>query len=326
MSVGRPSNYSDEAVIAAAKAIEASGKEVTGYGLREELGGGNPNSLEKRYKALAGNGQEAPEVLELPQEVSDAVAGMATGLSSQLATLLSNTYAALRTTANARVDEIEASAAARIARSNKDIEDACEKLDAEIERREGLEASLEKVHAEIQQLRLQLSQQAGTLAEAKRNEETVAAHLAMCREANLDLEREAAASRAKLEQSQKVVKELEQRTGELSKQLNDANEKREAAQQDAAAKTALLARLQDAETRLQTEVSRLNTELGQRSSEAAQLVHDKTVLIEQRKQLKESHAQALDKLNTELKNREGELSELRAEIKLLKEQKKPKAP
>ena len=52
----RPAEFSPEEIVAAGEALVAAGRNVTGFALRQKVGGGNPN----RLKQKSGAGQWLP--------------------------------------------------------------------------------------------------------------------------------------------------------------------------------------------------------------------------------------------------------------------------
>ena len=67
----RPAEFSPEEIVAAGEALVAAGRNVTGFALRQKVGGGNPNRLKQVWDEhlAAKNTTEAEPVAELPVEV-----------------------------------------------------------------------------------------------------------------------------------------------------------------------------------------------------------------------------------------------------------------
>lgn len=319
--MARPSNYTDEEIINAADKVKAQGKPVTGYGLSKALGGGNPDTLARRYSELTNVAEPAIAAPVVPADVLAAVGEVTSDVGKRLTDILTTTYASLRAAANARVDEVEVRMEQQQAISADEIRDAVERIEEQTSRAEVAEESLKAAQEELQQLRVELSSKAGALAEAQRSEKQLAEKLEATASALANAERKVATLESKLEQSQAEKTRAEQQNERLSAQLSDVNSKREAALQDAAAKGAIVGQLQDAEKRLSAEIARLNTELGQRTAEATQLVNDKQALLERGKKQKEMHQQEMAKAQESLSAKVQELAKAQAEIQLLKEQK-----
>ena len=68
----RPAEFSPEEIVAAGEALVAAGRNVTGFALRQKVGGGNPNRLKQVWDEhlAAKNTTEAEPVAELPVEVA----------------------------------------------------------------------------------------------------------------------------------------------------------------------------------------------------------------------------------------------------------------
>lgn len=69
----RPAEFSPEEIVAAGEALVAAGRNVTGFALRQKVGGGNPNRLKQVWDEhlAAKNTTEAEPVAELPVEVAE---------------------------------------------------------------------------------------------------------------------------------------------------------------------------------------------------------------------------------------------------------------
>ena len=85
----RPAEFSPEEIVAAGEALVAAGRNVTGFALRQKVGGGNPNRLKQVWDEhlAAKNTTEAEPVAELPVEVAEEVAAVTKSLTERLATL-----------------------------------------------------------------------------------------------------------------------------------------------------------------------------------------------------------------------------------------------
>ncbi|EGI5956847.1 hypothetical protein TW92_005004, partial [Salmonella enterica subsp. enterica serovar Weltevreden] len=83
----RPATFEAEQIIEAGLALQAEGKRITGFGLRNRTGGGSPARLKQVWDEYQST-QTAPStepVAELPDEVADAVKGISATLAEQLA-------------------------------------------------------------------------------------------------------------------------------------------------------------------------------------------------------------------------------------------------
>ncbi|MDD2610241.1 MAG: DNA-binding protein, partial [Giesbergeria sp.] len=76
----RPAAFSDEEIINAGQALLSTGRAITGFALRQKLGGGNPNRLKQVWDESFAQAAPAAPVVELPIEVADAVAHVSADL------------------------------------------------------------------------------------------------------------------------------------------------------------------------------------------------------------------------------------------------------
>lgn len=72
--MGRPTEFTTDQIIKAGQALLAAGRNITGFALRQRVGGGNPTRLKETWDNHASKAISKPEPLaELPIEVSEAV-------------------------------------------------------------------------------------------------------------------------------------------------------------------------------------------------------------------------------------------------------------
>lgn len=74
----RPVEFSDEAIIQAGQALRQAGRNVTGFALRQKIGGGSPTRLRQVWDDHLSSLTETPTqpVAELPTELAQAVASL----------------------------------------------------------------------------------------------------------------------------------------------------------------------------------------------------------------------------------------------------------
>jgi len=154
----RPIEFVPEEIIAAGEALIAAGRNVTGFALRQRVGGGNPNRLKQVWdEHIASKTTTAVvPVAELPVEVAEEVASVSRGLTdriSQLATELNDK--AVRA-AERRVAEVVRAAGEQREQAERELADASQTVD-------DLETALDQARAETGTLeqRLVESQQHG---------------------------------------------------------------------------------------------------------------------------------------------------------------------
>ena len=85
----RPAEFAPEAIIQAGQELQATGRNITGFALRQKVGGGNPTRLKQVWDEHI-NSQttaKAEPVAELPVEVAEEVATVTKALTERLAAL-----------------------------------------------------------------------------------------------------------------------------------------------------------------------------------------------------------------------------------------------
>lgn len=81
----RPATYEPEQIIEAGLALQAEGRNITGFALRNQVGGGNPTRLRQiwdEYQASQSTVVTEP-VAELPVEMAEEVKTVSAALSGQ---------------------------------------------------------------------------------------------------------------------------------------------------------------------------------------------------------------------------------------------------
>ncbi|MEE4462954.1 DNA-binding protein, partial [Azotobacter chroococcum] len=74
----RPAEFTLEEIVQAGEALQAAGRNVTGFALRQKVGGGNPNRLKQVWDDHLARSSvtEAAPVAELPVEVAEELAAV----------------------------------------------------------------------------------------------------------------------------------------------------------------------------------------------------------------------------------------------------------
>ncbi|EDV4071423.1 hypothetical protein NB12_003361, partial [Salmonella enterica subsp. enterica serovar Pomona] len=91
----RPATFEPQQIIEAGLALQAEGRNITGFALRNRVGGGNPGRLKQVWDEYLSSQTEvtAEPVAELPVEVAEEVKAVSSALAeriSQLATELND--------------------------------------------------------------------------------------------------------------------------------------------------------------------------------------------------------------------------------------------
>jgi colicin import membrane protein len=85
----RPAEHAPEAIIEAGQELQAAGRNITGFALRQKVGGGNPSRLRQVWdEHLASQSvARAEPVAELPVEVAEEMTAVTKALTERLAAL-----------------------------------------------------------------------------------------------------------------------------------------------------------------------------------------------------------------------------------------------
>lgn len=190
----RPAEFSPEEIVAAGEALVAAGRNVTGFALRQKVGGGNPNRLKQVWDEhlAAKNTTEAEPVAELPVEVAEEVAAVTKSLTERLATLAVELNDKAVKAAERRVAEVLRTAGEQREQAERELVDAAQTVDE-------LETRLDESRAEVESLERRLS-------EAQSHGQAQAVELAQLRERLVATEQ---AARATADAHEAVRSELD---------------------------------------------------------------------------------------------------------------------
>ena len=85
----RPAEFTPEQIIDAGQELQAAGRNITGFALRQKVGGGNPSRLKQVWDEHVSSQAvtKAEPVAELPVEVAEEVAAVTKALTERLAAL-----------------------------------------------------------------------------------------------------------------------------------------------------------------------------------------------------------------------------------------------
>ena len=163
----RPAEYTVEEIIAAGEVIQAAGRNVTGFAIRQRVGGGNPTRLRQVWEEHLASKRvaEAEPVAELPVEVAETVAQVTKALTERIAALAVELNDKAVKAAERRVGEVVRAAGEQRAQAERELADAAQTVDdleevldqVKIER-EALQAQLAEKQAESQQQAVELAQ------------------------------------------------------------------------------------------------------------------------------------------------------------------------
>jgi len=128
----RPPQVSDEAVVQAGEQLKSAGRHITGFALREKVGGGNSARLMKVWDEHVKNtsiASNAEPVADLPIELAERMETVGKSLLQQLAALASEVNDKAIKDAARRVNEIERKAAGEHEQLEREMVDANQTID-----------------------------------------------------------------------------------------------------------------------------------------------------------------------------------------------------
>lgn len=170
----RPVEFAPEAIIQAGLDLQIAGRNITGFALRQRVGGGNPSRLKQVWdEHLASTSvTQAEPVAELPLEVAEEVAAVAKGLTERLAALAVALNDKAVKAADRRVSEVVRAAGEQRAQAERELVDASQTVD-DLETKLD-EAKLDAEGLEKKLAALQISSQAQAVALAQVRERLTA--------------------------------------------------------------------------------------------------------------------------------------------------------
>ena len=174
----RPVEFTTESIIEAGQALQTAGRNITGFALRQKVGGGNPTRLKQVWDEHQSSqvATVAEPVAALPEDVAEAVTSVSKALADRLAALAIELNDRAVKAADRRVHEALRSAAEQRTQAERELADAAETLD-------DLESKLDEAAASavLQEKRLadtQTAHQAQAVELAQVRERLNAAELA----------------------------------------------------------------------------------------------------------------------------------------------------
>ena len=166
----RPVEFSPESIISAGQDLQATGRNITGFALRQKVGGGNPSRLKQVWdEHLAGQSvTKAEPVAELPVEVAEEVALVTKELTQRLGALAVELNDKAVKAAERRVHEVVRSAGEQREQAERELADASQTV-------EDLESMVDEATVQVTALEAKL-------AELQASHQAQAVELAQVRE------------------------------------------------------------------------------------------------------------------------------------------------
>jgi colicin import membrane protein len=149
---GRPTEFTHESIINAGQSLQAAGRNITGFALRQKVGGGTPQRLKQVWDEHQSDLVAAmiEPVAELPAEVVEIVAALSKTLTERVGVLAMELNNIAVKAAEEKVLEIVRSAEEQRVQAECELADAAETV-------EGLEAKLEKSQTITSELQTKLT-------------------------------------------------------------------------------------------------------------------------------------------------------------------------
>jgi chromosome segregation ATPase len=200
LQTGRPPEFTPEVIIQAGQELRDAGRNITGFALRQKIGGGNPGRLKQVWNEYLASQSvaKAEPVAELPIEVAEEIAMVTKNLTDRLYLLAVELNDKAVKAAERRVAEVVKAADDQREQVGRELADASSTVD-------DLEAKMNSARAESAELEIRL-------IEAQAISQAQAVDLAKLRE-RLELTEQ----NAKVAASQHVA-ELEQLRTALAEQ------------------------------------------------------------------------------------------------------------
>lgn len=304
----RPADITPEQIIEAGQALQAAGRNVTGFALRQRLSGGNANRLKQIWEEFAASQAvtSAVPVADLPVEVAEALKAETESLVERLTRVVVELNDRAVKAAERRVAELVRTTG---------------------EQREQMERELADASTAVDEMELQLATAKGLHLESN-------AKLAEANEARQALAVELAQARERIASVEKEAKDAGRREAELREQLRQVRKDEQLAREREAATTGQLQAAQQQhaqdmsagalrEHALRDELQEMRS-AEQKAREREAITQGQLIAAQQQRELDLQAANALrhdlEKARTEAKQEAGAAAELRGELKALQQE------
>lgn len=233
----RPAEFTNEQIIEAGQELQAAGRNITGFALRQKVGGGNPSRLKQIWDEHASKEAvtNAEPVAELPIEVAEQMANVTQALTERLGVLAVELNDKAVKAAERRVAEVIRTAGEQREQAERELADASQtvedleaKLDEGKAAADALEKRLSDLQAAHQAQAVELAQVRERLALAEQTAKTAA-------QGHADALAERDAARAELVKVQAQAEAAERAATAAAKEHTTALTEAKQASQDAAA-------------------------------------------------------------------------------------------
>lgn len=213
----RPVEFAPEEIIAAGHELQAAGRNITGFAIRQKIGGGNPGRLRQVWDDFLNNKTEAKAepIAELPPELAEEIDAVNKALAGQLMqfAIVANDKAVKA--AERRVADVLTSAAEHREQAERElvdaslaVEDVETKLDEAEKHAEGLESRLAQAQADNQAQAVKLAQLDERLAQIEKERNNYEQQAELMRNERDAARESAAKTKGQIEALEAQAKEL----------------------------------------------------------------------------------------------------------------------
>ena len=149
----RPVEFTPEEIVKAGQELRATGRNITGFALRQKIGGGHPSRLKQVWDEYLNSQVEAKAdpVAELPIEVTEEVAAVNKALAERLMAMAVGVNNKAVKAAERHVAEIIRSAGEHREQAERELADASQTV-------EDLEAKLDEARGNAEELGARLTE------------------------------------------------------------------------------------------------------------------------------------------------------------------------
>lgn len=150
----RPAEFSENQIISAGKALQLENRNITGFALRQKVGGGSPARLKQVWDEYeASTTQTAPVInktSDLPPEVADSINEFCASITKQINSVATELNEKAINAAERKVHEVVKNGIEQRAQDQKEIDDASKTV-------EDLDNKLDESKTEIEALKSELA-------------------------------------------------------------------------------------------------------------------------------------------------------------------------
>jgi DNA repair exonuclease SbcCD ATPase subunit len=305
----RPVQFEPEQIIEAGQALQADGRNITGFALRNRVGGGNPARLKQVWDHYQASQAEitAEPVAELPVEVAEEVKQVSVALTERLAQLATELNDKAVKAAERRVAEVMRAAGEQTAQAERELADAAQTVD-------DLEDKLDAVTAELRKTLELLDASREREQERTINLTEVRERLAASEKQLQEAER---ATILASEQHRQQVEDLQSRLANAEKALAESNVQHATELRDVKTQhVAEVKELKNNHTRTESDLQKRLDVAGNTLTEAS--TRHTAELLE----IRGRHAEEMKTRQSALDQAQKEANEARAELKQSREDNK----